>query len=214
MIVELGYIEKGTGKHQSNVVYDSNGVAPTLCAGIGVKQQPTMHVETQIVAMRGRDPENPSDRTTGNPNLQQCLEPNQEGICNCLTTVQKDNLVLVKQATKSGSIPCLLGGVADLSYPTSQTRRGRVIDQGMTSPTLTTENIPSVLEKWLWEIDGVTYLIRIRKLTPKECWRLMDFRDEDFENAAAVNSNTQLYKQAGNSIVKNVLCEVFKELIE
>ena len=46
---------------------------------------------------------------------------------------------------------------------------------------------------------------RIRKLTPKECWRLMGFDDEDFERAAKVNSNTQLYKQAGNSIVVNVL---------
>ena len=41
----------------------------------------------------------------------------------------------------------------------------------------------------------------------------MDFKDADFEKAAAVNSNTQLYKQAGNSIVKNVLCEVFSQLI-
>lgn len=47
--------------------------------------------------------------------------------------------------------------------------------------------------------------LRIRKLTPKECWRLMGFDDEDFEKAEAVNSNTQLYKQAGNSIVVNVL---------
>jgi DNA (cytosine-5)-methyltransferase 1 len=53
---------------------------------------------------------------------------------------------------------------------------------------------------------------RIRKLTPKECWRLMGFGDEDFEKAAKVNSNTQLYKQAGNSIVVNVLEEIFKKL--
>jgi DNA (cytosine-5)-methyltransferase 1 len=53
---------------------------------------------------------------------------------------------------------------------------------------------------------------RIRKLTPKECWRLMGFSDEDFEKAAKMNSNTQLYKQAGNSIVVNVLEEIFKNL--
>ena len=47
--------------------------------------------------------------------------------------------------------------------------------------------------------------IRIRKLTPRECWRLMGFDDEDFNKARAVNSDTQLYKQAGNSIVVNVL---------
>ena len=200
-----------------------------------------MIIESQIVAMRGRDPQNPSDRTPGNPNLEQRLEPNSEGISNTITTVQKDNMVLelgyiekgtgkhqsnvvysedrlsptieVKQATKEGSIPCEVGGVADLNYPSSKTRRGRVQGNGQICPTLTTENIPSVLEPWIWEIDGVRYLIRIRKLTPKECWRLMDFTDEDFEKAAAVNSNTQLYKQAGNSIVKNVLCEVFKQMM-
>lgn len=54
--------------------------------------------------------------------------------------------------------------------------------------------------------------LRIRKLTPKECWRLMNFDDEDFEKAQKVNSNTQLYKQAGNSIVVAVLEFLFKEL--
>ena len=55
--------------------------------------------------------------------------------------------------------------------------------------------------------------LRIRKLTPKECWRLMGFDDKDFEKAAKVNSNTQLYKQAGNSIVVNVLEAILKELL-
>ena len=55
--------------------------------------------------------------------------------------------------------------------------------------------------------------LRIRKLTPKECWCLMGFSDEDFDKASKVNSNTQLYKQAGNSIVVNVLMAIFKELL-
>ena len=54
---------------------------------------------------------------------------------------------------------------------------------------------------------------RIRKLTPKECWRLMDFTDEYFEKAAEVNSNTQLYKQAGNSIVVNVLEAILGQML-
>lgn len=54
---------------------------------------------------------------------------------------------------------------------------------------------------------------RVRKLTPKECWRLMGFDDEDFEKASKVCSNSQLYKQAGNSIVVNVLMEIFKKLL-
>ncbi len=56
---------------------------------------------------------------------------------------------------------------------------------------------------------------RIRKLTPKECWRLMGFDDDDFEKAKAAGiSNTQLYKQAGNSIVVQVLERIFEKLIE
>ena len=53
---------------------------------------------------------------------------------------------------------------------------------------------------------------RIRKLTPRECWRLMGYTDEDFDKAAAVNSNTQLYKEAGNAIVKQVLMAIFRQL--
>lgn len=54
--------------------------------------------------------------------------------------------------------------------------------------------------------------LRIRKLTPKECFRLMGFSDEDFAKAEAVNSNTQLYKQAGNSIVVDVIAHIFTQL--
>ena len=56
--------------------------------------------------------------------------------------------------------------------------------------------------------------MRIRKLTPKECFRLMGFDDEDFEKAEAVNSNTQLYKQAGNSIVVPVVEYILAELLK
>lgn len=55
--------------------------------------------------------------------------------------------------------------------------------------------------------------LRIRKLTPLECWRLMGFEDKDYERAAKVNSNTQLYKQAGNSIVVNVLEAILRNLL-
>ena len=93
-----------------------------------------------IVAMRGRNPENPSDRTPGSP-TEQRLEPNSQGICNTLTSVQKDNMVLetvrIKQANKQGYIDCEVGGVADFSYPSSTTRRGRVQDRGNTCPAIT-----------------------------------------------------------------------------
>ena len=158
-----------------------------------------------IVAMRGRNPDNPNDRQKGSP-MEQRLEMNKDGLVNTLTTVQKDNLCFeVKQATKDGSIACKVGGCFDASFPNSKTRRGRVQEHGDITPTLTAgsnENIHYVETQY-----------RIRKLTPKECWRLMGYTDEDFEKAAAVNSNTQLYKQAGNAIVKQVLMAIFAQMI-
>lgn len=56
--------------------------------------------------------------------------------------------------------------------------------------------------------------IRIRKLTAKECFRLMDFDDADYDASATVNSESQLYKQAGNSIVVNVLVAIFGQMYE
>lgn len=133
----------------ANRVYDVYGVAPTIntCGGGGL--QPKI-LKSKIVAMRGRNPKNPSDRTAGSP-TEQRLEPNTQGMCNSLTTVQKDNLLMEKQ-------------------------------------------------------------YRIRKLTPRECGRLMGVSDEDISKMAAVNSNTQLYKQFGNSIVVDVMCAMFKNL--
>ena len=56
--------------------------------------------------------------------------------------------------------------------------------------------------------------LRIRKLTPKECYRLMGFDDCDFEKASIMCSNSQLYKQAGNSIVVNVLEAILQNLLK
>lgn len=195
------------------------------------------------VAMRGRNPENPSGRTSG-VHTEQRLELNQNGTSNTLTSVQKDNLVMetvkIKQATKEGYIECEVGGVADLSYPNSKTRRGRVQNRGNICPTLTAQNqdickigqISSDKSQYGTVIsdDGLSSTLqagthgyannciatqyRIRKLTPRECWRLMDFKDSDFEKAQEENSNTQLYKQAGNSIVKNVLVAIFGQMID
>lgn len=133
----------------TNRIYDVVGCSPTLSTMQGGNQEPKI-LESQIVAMRGRNTENPSDRTAGSPTAQR-LEPNAQGMCNSLTTVQKDNLVMEKQ-------------------------------------------------------------YRIRKLTPRECGRLMGVSDENISKMAAVNSNTQLYKQFGNSIVVDVMCEMFKNL--
>lgn len=137
----------------------------------------------------------------------------KEYLCPTLTTMQGGGrephivevkkMIRIRQATNLGYIECKPGGVADLAYPESKTRRGRVIEQGNVSPTLTCTEPPYRVESE----------VRIRKLTPRECWRLMGFSDEDFDKAEQVNSNTQLYKQAGNSICVNVLESIFREMI-
>lgn len=112
--------------------------------------------------------------------------------------------VKIKQATRQGYIECEVGGVADLSYPNSTTRRGRVQDGGNICPTIT------ATETGVCKIESP---YRVRKLTPKECFRLMGFSDEDFEKAESAGiSNSQLYKLAGNSIVTDVLYHILIEL--
>ena len=326
----------------TNRIYDVGGCSRTWSRMQGGNQEPKI-LESQIVAMRGRNPDNPSDRTAGSPTEQRLevnmqgtsncltsvqkdnlvmesqvltpkrteygkqirkayesgqiqesrhnmteLEPRKDGVCNTLTTVQKDNMVLesvlaideqnmnvrketfgtlttdgsspkhnnrvmIRQATKDGSIECEIGGCFDASYPNSKTRRGRVQDKGNICPTLTAQNQEVVrIEKPLLlggvgkenefgkqyrqgnrvyssdacamalgsqpvgNAGGNSYLYnvgyRIRKLTPRECGRLMGVSDEDIDKMAAVNSNTQLYKQFGNSIVVDVMCAMFKNL--
>ena len=104
-------------------------------------------------------------------------------------------------------------GIFDTEKSTHQA--GSVYDENGLSPTLDTMQggyrQPCVLTEG--ENKTVVEKYRIRKLTPKECWRLMGFKDEQFLKAEQVCSNSQLYKQAGNSIVVNVMEEIFKNLI-
>ena len=108
--------------------------------------------------------------------------------------------VLIKNGTRKSYLEATYGDGVDLAYPNSRSRRGRVQKQSI--QTLDTADNKGVLMPDC----------RIRKLTPKECWRLMGISDEDFEKAQQVNSNSQLYKQAGNAIVVDVLYHLFKEL--
>ena len=172
-VKQIGNLTENAKRENPNRrrVYDSNGLSPTLTSGMGEggNLQPFT-----IVAMRGRNPDNPSNRIAGSP-TEQRLEPNSQGICNTLTSVQKDNLLLeVKYNFKLQS-----GAVAIIDAVTEE----------------------------------IVCVYRIRKLTPLECWRLMGFTDEDFHKAERVNSNSQLYKQAGNSIVKNVLMAIFNQML-
>ena len=80
-----------------------------------------------------------------------------------------------------------------------------MINEGKVTPTLETD-----CEVGYVESEGKE--IRVRKLTPKECFRLQGFPDEYFERAAKVCSDRQLYKQAGNSVTVNVIYEIAKRL--
>lgn len=85
-----------------------------------------------------------------------------------------------------------------------------VVEDKKNMDAIKTEKTQEELDELVNTITKPKY--RIRKLTPKECFRLMNFSDEDFEKAKAVNSNSQLYKQAGNSIVRAVLIAIFSQL--
>lgn len=117
---------------------------------------------------------------------------------------EQSKLIKIKQATKDGYIECEVPGVADLSFPNSTTRRGRVQDKGQTCPTLTAAE------------GGIRYiesLYRIRKLTPRETFALMGFTFEDCDKCWAVGqSNSALYKACGNSIVTNCISLLFEHL--
>ena len=94
---------------------------------------------------------------------------------------------------------CVVG-----NYMPSGHEASRILDPKGLAPTIK-ENHGT--------INAVKEDLRVRKLTPKECWRLMGFSDIDYEKASKVVSNSQLYKQAGNSIVVNVLEAIFKQMM-
>ena len=120
-------------------------------------------------------------------------------------TGQDRHGVMIKNATKAGALLAMPGDGVDLSYPSMNTRRGRV--QKESCNTITAQGQLGVLME--------SYpMVRIRKLTPKECWRLQGFTDEQFEKAAAVNSNSQLYKQAGNAVTVNVVEEIGRHIMK
>ena len=113
---------------------------------------------------------------------------------------KRQNGIRVREATKQGYAEASVGDSVNLSHPNSKTRRGRV-GEGIANTLVTGDS------------QGVaTPNFRIRKLTPRECWRLQGFPDWAFDKAQEVNSNSQLYKQAGNSVTVNVIKEIARYL--
>ena len=123
------------------------------------------------------------------------MEINKENVSNTLTSVAKDNLV-VERIVQVGSttFTSRFGG---------NPQDSRVYSGIGLAPTINTGKGPMLLSE-----------IRVRRLTPIECWRLMGFDNSDFLKAKQSGvSDTQLYKQAGNSIVVNVLEKIFNNLL-
>nr|DAS44307.1 MAG TPA: Cytosine specific methyltransferase [Caudoviricetes sp.] len=219
----------GTSQGTGSVVYDSNGLIGTLCA--------RDYKEPKQVAIPVLTPDRAEKRqngrrfkTDGEPMFTLTaqdrhgvvvkneikkygtIEPNfndsgviyeTDGIAPTLRAYQCGNLepkIRVKEATKQGYAEAEIGDSVNLSHPNSKTRRGRVGKQ--IANTLLTGESQGVVEPDF----------RIRKLTPRECWRLQGFPDWAFDKAQEVNSNSQLYKQAGNSVTVNVITAIAKEI--
>ena len=162
-------------------------------------------------AMRGRNPENPSERGRSNGKYKQRIEMGSN-ISNTITSVQKDSLVAeplrIPQATKQGYIEVPQGAVFDMSYPESTTRRGHVQEGGKVSPTLMASGEGSCLY-----VGKVEKQYRVRKLTPKECFRLMGVSESDIDKIQQSGvSQSQQYRMAGNSIVVDVLEHIFRKM--
>lgn len=178
----------GTSKGTKSVVYGSGGVAGTLTA--------TDYKEPKQVAIK--------QFGILQPNFNQCgVVYETDGIAPTIRAYQGGGLepkIRVKEATTQGYAEAEIGDSVNLSHPNSKTRRGRVGKQ--IANTLLTGESQGVIEPDF----------RIRKLTPRECWRLQGFPDWAFDKAQEVNSNSQLYKQAGNSVTVNVIEAIAKEL--
>lgn len=168
----------------------------TITTAPGSRATDTFIIEPIPAAIRGRANEDGTYR--------QQLELKKDGNTNTLTTVQKDNVVIVPQNTKQGYA---IAHVGDGIY-TNRADSKRGVVQRESIPTLKTSNKDIAVV-----VDDPTDLISIRRLTPRECWRLMGWTDDDIDKAFKANvSETQLYKMAGNSIIVNCLEAIFKNL--
>lgn len=207
------YIQWDTSKKQYNSQQDRAFYDEKLSGTIATNAMANVieNSEPLICASRGRNPENPSDRTAG-IKLEQRLEINYSGTSNTITTVQKDNYVLEPNVLRAEYDDIISEQCENnVNIVIGSTQKNAYVGNGEMSPTLTSAmgtgggHIPMI---------GNIPNFRIRKLTPKECWRLMGIDDECFDKAQQVNSNSQLYKQAGNGIVVDVLYYIFKQLFK
>lgn len=182
----------GTAKGTRDIVHDSKGIVGTLTA--------TDYKGPKQVAI----PNEIKKYGVLQPNFNQSgVVYETDGISPTIRTMQGGGLepkIRVREATKQGYAEATVGDSVNLAHPNSKTRRGRV-GEGIANTLATGDSQGVVMPNF-----------RIRKLTPRECWRLQGFPDWAFDKAQEVNSNSQLYKQAGNSVTVNVIKEIARYL--
>ena len=190
-VVKIGNVNP-SGNGMNGEVYQADGLAPTLTTNKGEGQK--IAIKSNTIKQFG----------VLQPNFNQCgVIYETDGIAPTIRAYQGGGLepkIRVKEATSKGYAEAEVGDSVNLSHPNSKTRRGRVGKQ--VANTLLAGESQGVIDPDF----------RIRKLTPRECWRLQGFPDWAFDKAQEVNSNSQLYKQAGNSVTVNVIAEIAKEL--
>lgn len=183
-----------TGVGIRSRVYDSEGLMATLTA--------TDYKVPKQVAIPVLTPERVNKRqngrrfkTNGEPMFTLTAQ-DQHGV------LLEDKKLKIREATTKGYAEAGVGDSVNIANINSKTKRGRVGNQ--IANTLLASEQQGVV--------GSDY--RIRRLTPRECWRLQGFPDSAFDKAQAVTSNSQLYKQAGNSVTVNVIAEIAKHFKE
>ena len=182
----IGKSDNFGGNPQVTRVYDINGISPTLNTMQGGGREPKIVVPVLTPDRVEKRQNGRRFKTNGEPMFT--------------ITTQDRHGVLVREATKQGYAVADVGDSINFSHPNSKPRRGRV-GKNIANTLLTSDEQGVVLSDY-----------KIRKLTPRECWRLQGFPDWAFDKAQAVNSNSQLYKQAGNSVTVNVIEEIAKRL--
>jgi DNA (cytosine-5)-methyltransferase 1 len=216
------------GNHEPKIIVDD--IYNSREARIYKKYSPALRANRQgfktIVAMRGRPVCNPNLQIAGLPTKQR-LEINKEGISNTLTTVQKDNLVLenIIYDDYNNNIPDEQSRIGTIT-PTcgnSALRNGKKIierveqissDNSQCGTVVSDEGLFPTLSAGChgYANPHIYTQYRVRKLTPKECGRLMGVDDAVIDSMGKVLSNSKLYQCFGNAIVVDVLCAIFSQL--
>ena len=190
-----------SGKGMNGNVYDSNGISHTLTTNKGEANKISIPVLTPDRAEKRKNGRR--FKGDGEPMFtltNQDRHGNEPNVC-----------VKVAEATKKGYSECEVGvDSVNLSVPGSKTRRGRV-GRGVSNTLDTSCNqgifvqVSEELTVYAVWYEKYQCYIAIRKLTPRECFRLQGWSDDYFEKAQFVNSDSQLYKQAGNGVTVTVI---------